>query len=341
MRSVDELPVEGKRVLIRSDLNVPMEHGSISDDGRIRASLPTIQSVLDRGGTPVVMSHLGRPKGTPDPRYSLAPVAARLRELLGRDDVEVLENLRFDPREEANDPAYAAELAAKGDCYVGDGFGALHRAHASVVGVPALLPHAAGYLVLEELEVLRRLTNDPPRPFVVVLGGAKVSDKIGVIRNLDADRLLIGGGMCFTFLKARGLDVGDSILDDADVTSLLDRVTLPEDVVFARGENGWRGLDIGPATVARFAGLLADAGTVFWNGPMGLFEDPAYAHGTLGVARAIADSPAFTVVGGGDSAAAVRQLGLAEKFGHVSTGGGASLEYLEGRTLPGVAALED
>ncbi len=348
MRSVDDLEVAGKRVLVRCDLNVPMADGRITDDLRIRASVPTLRAILDRGGLPIVMSHLGRPKGRPDPRYAIAPVAARLRELLGSNDVTVLENLRFDPREEAGDPAYAGELAALGDCYVGDGFGALHRAHASVSGVPRLLPHAAGYLVLRELEVLQRLTTDPDRPYVVVLGGAKVADKLGVIANLKADRLLVGGAMCFTFLKAQGYDVGDSLVDDsADVRPLLDRVTLPVDVVTEAGivpvdaiPPGAKGYDVGPETVARFAASLADAATVFWNGPMGMFENPVYVQGTLGVAKAIASAPGFTVVGGGDSAAAVRQFGIADRFGHISTGGGASLEYLEGRTLPGLAALE-
>jgi phosphoglycerate kinase len=379
VRSVDDLAVEGRRVLIRCDLNVPLEDGRITDDGRIRASLPTIRSVLDRGGDVVVMSHLGRPKGRPDPRYSLAPVAARLAELL---DVEVplvpvgdpapapvalLENLRYDPREESGDESYAKELAAYGDCYVGDGFGALHRAHASVTGVPALLEHAAGYLVLTELEVLRALTTDPKRPYAVVLGGSKVSDKLAVITNLlrVVDRLLVGGGMCFTFLAALGHSVGDSLLeaDQVDaVRGMLDdaqrrgvQLLLPTDVVVAREvsataetrtvpadaiPDGWKGLDVGPETVAAFAHALRDAETVFWNGPMGVFELAPFAAGTLGVAEAIAASPGMTVVGGGDSAAAVRGLGIAERFGHISTGGGASLEYLEGKTLPGVAALE-
>jgi phosphoglycerate kinase len=376
---VDDLAVEGRRVLIRCDLNVPLEDGRITDDGRIRASLPTIRSVLGRGGDVVVMSHLGRPKGRPDPRYSLASVAARLAELL---DVEVplvpagdpapapvalLENLRYDPREESGDESYAKELAAYGDCYVGDGFGALHRAHASVTGVPALLEHAAGYLVLAELEVLRKLTTDPKRPYAVVLGGSKVSDKLAVITNLLAvvDRLLVGGGMCFTFLAALGHSVGDSLLeaDQVDaVRGMLDdaqrrgvQLLLPTDVVVAQEvsetaetrtvpadaiPDGWKGLDVGPETVAAFAHALRDAETVFWNGPMGVFELAPFAAGTLGVAEAIAASPGMTVVGGGDSAAAVRGLGIAERFGHISTGGGASLEYLEGKTLPGVAALE-
>jgi phosphoglycerate kinase len=374
VRSIDDLAVEGRRVLIRCDLNVPLEDGRITDDGRIRASVPTIRSILDRGGSVVVCSHLGRPKGAVDLKYTLAPVAQRLGELLGTTvplvdvgdpapaPVALLESLRFDPREEQGDPSYARELAAYGDLYVGDGFGALHRGHASVTGVPALLEHAAGYLVAKELDVLRSLTTDPARPYAVVLGGSKVSDKLAVITNLlgVVDRLLVGGGMCFTFLAAKGYDIGDSLLDaghlDA-VRALLDdgRILLPTDVVVAREisedaetrvvpadaiPDGWKGLDIGPETVAAFGAALGDAKTVFWNGPMGVFEVAPFAAGTRGVAEAIADSPAMSVVGGGDSAAAVRQFGMAERFGHISTGGGASLEYLEGKTLPGVAALE-
>ena len=379
LRSVDDLAVEGRRVLVRCDLNVPIEDGRITDDGRIRASLPTIRAVLDRGGSAVVCSHLGRPKGVQNPAYSLAPVAQRLGELLGTPvplvnvgdpapaPVALLENLRFDPREEAGDESFAEELAAYGDCYVGDGFGALHRAHASVVGVPALLEHAAGYLVAKELEVLRALTTDPERPYVVVLGGSKVSDKLNVITNLlgVVDRLLVGGGMCFTFLAAQGHGVGDSLLEEdqvAEVRGMLAtaqqrgvELLLPTDVVVAREvsdtaetrvvpateiPDGWKGLDVGPETVAAFAKALSDARTVFWNGPMGVFEVAPFAAGTRGVAEAVAGSPGMTVVGGGDSAAAVRQLGIEDRFGHISTGGGASLEYLEGKTLPGVAALE-
>jgi phosphoglycerate kinase len=380
VRGLDDLTVATFRVAVRCDLNVPMEDGRITDDGRIVASLPTIRAILDQGGEAVLMSHLGRPKGTPDPRYSLAPVATRLGELLGTEvplvplgepapgPVALLENLRFDPREEAGDESFAKELAGYGDVYVGDGFGALHRAHASVVGVPAILrDHAAGYLVQKELDVLRRLTTDPHRPYVVVLGGSKVSDKLGVIDNLlrVVDRLVVGGGMCFTFLAALGHGVGDSLLeaDQLDaVRGMLDTardrgvsLLLPTDVVVAREvsataetrvvpateiPDGWKGLDIGPETTATFAAAVSGQGTVFWNGPMGVFELPPFANGTKGVAEAIAASPAMTVVGGGDSAAAVRQLGIADRFDHISTGGGASLEYLEGKTLPGVAALE-
>jgi phosphoglycerate kinase len=390
VRTVDDLEVAGRRVLVRSDLNVPLEDGRITDDGRIRASVPTIRSIVDRGGRAIVLAHLGRPKGEVNPKYSLAPVAVRLEELLGRPvrfatdvvgesaaatvaalgdgDVALLENVRFEPGETKGDPDLAAKLAAFGDLYVDDAFGAVHRAHASVTGVPALLPHAAGYLVRDELAVLRRLTEDPERPYAVVLGGSKVSDKLNVITNLLGlvDRLLIGGGMCFTFLKAQGHEVGDSLLEadqldavrgmlaEADKRGV--QLLLPTDIVvaddFSATANtrvvaadampaGWKGLDIGPESVRTFGAALAEAKTVFWNGPMGVFELAPFAHGTLGVAEAVAASAGLTVVGGGDSAAAVRQLGLADRFGHISTGGGASLEYLEGRELPGVTALAD
>ncbi|HVE98247.1 MAG TPA: phosphoglycerate kinase [Mycobacteriales bacterium] len=389
MRALDDLPVAGRRVLVRCDLNVPLDGTAITDDGRIRASVPTLRSVIERGGRAVVMSHLGRPKGQVVATYSLGPVADRLEQLLGvpvrratdvvgesaqsavaglaDGEVALLENVRFEPGEEAGDEAFADRLAALGDCYVGDGFGALHRAHASVAGVPARLEHAAGYLVQAELDVLRRLTTDPERPYVVVLGGSKVSDKLNVITNLlgVVDKLLIGGGMCFTFLAARGHGVGDSLLEADQLDAVREMVALaerrgvqllvPEDVVIAQQVSataptqvvsadaipaGWKGLDIGPASVRTFTAALAGARTVFWNGPMGVFELAPFAAGTLGVAEAVAATGGFSVVGGGDSAAAVRQLGLAEKFGHISTGGGASLEYLEGKVLPGVAALE-
>ncbi|HVE63686.1 MAG TPA: phosphoglycerate kinase [Mycobacteriales bacterium] len=394
MRLLDDLEVSGRRVLIRCDLNVPISFeggtASIVDDGRIRASVPTIQAVVDRGGRAVVMSHLGRPKGEVVEKYSLAPVAARLGELLGTPvtlaadvvgesarsvvgrlgdgEVALLENLRFEAGEEKGDPGFVEALTALGDCYVGDGFGALHRAHASVAGAPAVLEHAAGYLVQKELEVLRRLSSHPQRPYVVVLGGSKVSDKLAVITRLlgVVDRLLIGGGMCFTFLAAQGHNVGDSLLESSQLDAVREmraaaeqrgvELLLPTDVVVAEDVSasastrvvpadaiptGWKGLDIGPESVRRFAAAVADAQTVFWNGPMGVFELAPFAAGTLGVAQAVAASSGLTVVGGGDSAAAVRQLGLAEKFSHISTGGGASLEYLEGKTLPGVAALEE
>lgn len=406
MRTLDDLVAEGvagRRVLVRSDLNVPLATAggtpSVADDGRIRASLPTIRTLRDAGARVVVASHLGRPKGQVVPGLSLRPVADRLAELLGQPvrfagdvvggsadavvggladgEVALLENLRFEAAETSKDDAergaFADRLVALGgglDAYVGDGFGAVHRRHASVYDVPRRLPHAAGGLVLAEVEVLRRLTTDPRRPYVVVLGGSKVSDKLGVIQALldRVDRLLIGGGMCFTFLAAQGVEVGDSLLetDQLDtVRGFLDtarqrgvELVLPDDVVVATEVSadaatevvptgkgiapGGKGLDIGPATAARFAELLADARTVFWNGPMGVFEVAPFAAGTRAVAEAVAAAPGLSVVGGGDSAAAVRQLGLPEDgFGHISTGGGASLEYLEGRQLPGLVALED
>ncbi|WP_025619115.1 phosphoglycerate kinase [Salinispora cortesiana] len=396
IRTLDDLLAEevtGRRVLVRADLNVPLDKqtGQITDDGRIRAVLPTLGALVQAGAKVVVCSHLGRPKGSPDPAFSLRPVAGRLGELLGAPvhfaedtvgdsarstvagladgQVALLENLRFNPgetsKDEAERGAFADQLAALADAYVDDAFGAVHRRHASVYDVPARLPHVAGQLVLREVEVLGTLTGEPDRPYVVVLGGSKVSDKLAVIEALlpKVDRLLVGGGMCFTFLKAQGHEVGSSLLEEEMVEtcrSLLERadgkIMLPVDVVAADafapdaahdtvradGIPSKRvGLDIGPETVAGFAAALRDARTIFWNGPMGVFEMAAFAHGTRGVAEAIAKSDAFTVVGGGDSAAAVRALGLDEQaFSHISTGGGASLEYLEGKTLPGIAALE-
>ncbi|NYT95743.1 phosphoglycerate kinase [Salinispora sp. H7-4] len=396
IRTLDDLLAEevtGRRVLVRADLNVPLDKqtGQITDDGRIRAVLPTLGALVQAGAKVVVCSHLGRPKGSPDPAFSLRPVAGRLGELLGAPvhfaedtvgdsarstvagladgQVALLENLRFNPgetsKDEAERGAFADQLAALADAYVDDAFGAVHRRHASVYDVPARLPHVAGRLVLREVEVLGTLAGEPDRPYVVVLGGSKVSDKLAVIEALlpKVDRLLVGGGMCFTFLKAQGHEVGSSLLEEEMVEtcrSLLDRadgkIMLPVDVVAADafapdaphdtvradGIPSKRvGLDIGPETVAGFAAALRDARTIFWNGPMGVFEMAAFAHGTRGVAEAIAKSDAFTVVGGGDSAAAVRALGLDEQaFSHISTGGGASLEYLEGKTLPGIAALE-
>ncbi|GLW23357.1 phosphoglycerate kinase [Microbispora triticiradicis] len=395
MIGIDELDVKGRRVFVRADLNVPLDGETITDDGRIRASVPTIRKLLERGAKVVVAAHLGRPKGSVTPKYSLAPVSRRLAELLGEDvafaadtvgesaqsvvaglqdgQVALLENLRFEPGEESKDDAvrgeFAERLAALADVYVGDGFGAVHRKHASVYDLPKRLPHAAGDLVLAEVDVLRRLTEDPARPYVVVLGGAKVSDKLGVIANLLAkvDRLLIGGGMAYTFLKAQGHEVGKSLLQEDQIDQVkgfLDEaasrgveLVLPVDVLAAT-EFGAdaphdvvestaipadrEGLDIGPRTRELFASKLADARTVFWNGPMGVFEFDAFSGGTRAVAEALVASEAFTVVGGGDSAAAVRRLGLPEDgFSHISTGGGASLEYLEGKTLPGLAALEE
>ncbi|WP_435091468.1 phosphoglycerate kinase [Micromonospora aurantiaca (nom. illeg.)] len=397
IRNLDDLLAEGvsgRRVLVRADLNVPLDKqtGDITDDGRIRAVLPTLSALVQAGAKVVVCSHLGRPKGAPDPQFSLRPVVGRLGELLGAPvhfaedtvgdsarstvadladgQVALLENLRFNAGETSKDDAergaFADQLAALGDAYVDDAFGAVHRKHASVHDVPARLPHYAGRLVLREVEVLSRLTGEPERPYVVVLGGSKVSDKLAVIEALlpTVDRLLIGGGMCFTFLKAQGHEVGTSLLEKDMVETcrnLMERapgkIMLPVDVVVADafapdaahdtvpadGIPSHRlGLDIGPETVAGFAAALSQAKTVFWNGPMGVFEMAAFANGTRGVAEAITKADAFSVVGGGDSAAAVRALGLDESsFGHISTGGGASLEYLEGKTLPGIAALEN
>ncbi len=371
--------VDGRTVLVRSDFNVPLDGSRITDDGRIRASLPTLSALRDAGARLVITAHLGRPKGGPDPKYSLAPVAARLGELLGTEvaltnlgeksdaDIVLLENIRFDPREtskaEDERAALAAELAAYGDAFVSDGFGVVHRKQASVYDVARLLPAYAGGLVLAEVEVLRRLTGTPERPYVVVLGGSKVSDKLAVIEALlpRVDALLVGGGMCFTFLAAQGNGVGKSLLESDQIGScrtLLEsgKIVLPTDVVVADAfaadadrqtvtadaiPDGWLGLDIGPQSVAAFADVLGAAKTIFWNGPMGVFEMAPFAEGTRGVAQAIIDAAAFSVVGGGDSAAAVRALGLAEDgFSHISTGGGASLEFLEGKDLPGVSILE-
>lgn len=392
----DELGgLEGKRVLVRSDLNVPLDGSRITDDGRVRASVPTIADLAGRGAKVVVVSHLGRPKGAPEAKYSLAPVAERLGELVdasvtfatdtigdsaraavdaaANGDVVVLENVRFHPgetsKDEAERGAFADELAVLADAFVSDGFGVVHRKQASVYEVAQRLPHAAGGLVLAEVDVLRRLTQEPDRPFAVVLGGSKVSDKLGVIDNLlsKADRLLIGGGMVFTFLKAQGHEVGKSLLeaDQLDtVRGYLDSATragveivLPSDIVVAPEVSAdanatvvavdaipadQLGLDIGPESSQAFAAALSDARTVFWNGPMGVFEMAPFAGGTKAVAQALSSSPGFSVIGGGDSAAAVRQLGFSDdQFGHISTGGGASLEYLEGKTLPGIDILED
>ncbi|MFD7896033.1 phosphoglycerate kinase [Streptomyces sp. NPDC059743] len=403
MKTIDELLAEGvggKRVFVRADLNVPLDGTTITDDGRIRAVLPTVARLAEAGARVVVASHLGRPKGAPEPAFSLAPAAARLGELLGADvafatdtvgdsakavvagladgQVAVIENLRFNPGETSKDDAergaFADELAELADLYVGDGFGAVHRKHASVVDLPARLPHAAGGLIATEVAVLKKLTDDVRRPYAVVLGGAKVSDKLGVIDHLleKADRILIGGGMLFTFLKAQGHEIGSSLVQEDQIPAVQEYLkradergvefVLPVDVLVAAEfpdlrtkapahpdtvaadaiPAGKMGLDIGPETGRLYASKLADAETVFWNGPMGVFEHPDYAEGTRAVAQALVDSPGFSVVGGGDSAAAVRILGFDENaFGHISTGGGASLEYLEGKTLPGLAALED
>jgi phosphoglycerate kinase len=400
MKRVEDLEVAGRTVFLRADLNVPLDGTTITDDGRIRASLPTLATLISRGARVVVCAHLGRPKGDGYAARaaggpSLRPVAARLSELLGQavafagdvagesaasavagldsGEVALLENVRFEPAETSKDDAERAVLARRlaglAEAYVGDGFGAMHRRHASVYDVPGLLPHAAGQLVLAEISVLRQLTTDPPRPYVVVLGGAKTSDKLAVIGNLVkiADRLIIGGGMAYTFLAAQGHQVGGSLLETdqipqvrgvlAEAASGGVEIVLPVDHVVAdryaadaspevvSGVDippGKLALDIGPATSELFTRKLADAKTVFWNGPPGVFEFPAFAAGTRALAKAISAVPGLTVVGGGDSAAAVRRLGFpAGAFTHISTGGGASLEYLEGRTLPGLTALED
>ena len=352
--------VTGKRILLRTDFNVPMEGPDnarvITDDFRIRAALPTINWLTSRGATVVCASHLGRPKGQTVEKYSMAPIRARLQELAP--GVELMENLRFNAGEEANSEAFVAQLVQGFDMYVNDAFGAAHRSHASVSGPPKTLPSAAGRLLQKEVEVLGEMRNHPKRPFIAVLGGAKVSDKLGVIEALlsTVDALVIGGGMCFTFLAAKGMPVGDSIceLDQVAVCKrLLDGpkpIHLPEDIVGLNADGnyatfgirlpeGAKGLDIGPGTAAAFTDVIMDARTVFWNGPMGMFEDPRFAAGTKTVAQAVADTKAFTVVGGGDSAAALAQFGLDDEVDHVSTGGGASLEFLELGDLPGLAAL--
>jgi phosphoglycerate kinase len=389
--SVDKLDLAGKRVFLRVDLNVPLEDGRVAEDTRIRAVVPTIEHCLKAGASVILASHLGRPGGTVDPRYSLAPVAARLEELLGRPvpllpdcagpeveaaaaalnpgDIVLLENLRFNPGEEANDPEFARRLAALAEVYVDDAFAAAHRAHASTEGIARFLrPAAAGLLMARELEALGRIFERPERPVAAVLGGAKVSDKLALVEHLltRVDALLVGGGMAFTFLAALGYGVGRSLLEAdrreaargilARARSLGVRVRLPVDVVAAPSPDsadgirtvGVReipdelmGLDIGPLTVAQFGAALQGAKTVVWNGPMGVFEKPAFAAGTLGVARAVAGCGAFSVIGGGDTIAAVRQGGVIDRIGYISTAGGAFLEFLEGRVLPGVAALDE
>jgi phosphoglycerate kinase len=397
VKTLDDLLAEGvsgRRVLVRADLNVPLDGETITDDGRVRASLPTIRRLTQAGARVVVTAHLGRPKDTPDPKFSLKPVAARLGELLDTEvtlasdvvgesarstvdgladgGVALLENIRFDAREtskvDGERVEFARELAAlvgDGGAFVSDGFGVVHRKQASVYDVATLLPAYAGGLVLAEVEVLRRLTGTPDRPYVVVLGGSKVSDKLAVIESLlpKVDKLLVGGGMCFTFLAAEGLGIGDSLLeaDMIDTCKRLlaeagDKIVLPADIVMADDFSAeantqtvlvaqlrehWKGLDVGPITAERYGEVLAEAGTVFWNGPMGVFELAPFAEGTRAVARSIVDSGSYSVVGGGDSAAAVRALGLPEDgFSHISTGGGASLEFLEGNPLPGIEVLE-
>ncbi|MBE7550311.1 MAG: phosphoglycerate kinase [Anaerolineales bacterium] len=388
-KTIKDIEVKDNRALVRVDFNVPMESGQVSDDRRIRAALPTINYLLDNGASVILMSHLGRPKGGPDPKYSMGPVAAKLQELLGRpvkklDDcvgpeveavckaaqpgvVILLENTRFYKEEEKNDPAFAAKLAALGEIYVNDAFGSAHRAHASTEGVThTLRPAVAGFLMEKELEYLGMALADPTRPFLAIMGGAKISDKIAVIENLlsKVDSLLIGGGMANTFFVAQGYNVGKSLVEAEAVDTAkkllaehADKLVLPVDAVVgsefkAEAEAktvpvdevpaDWMILDIGPATIAHFSNRLAAAKTVVWNGPMGVFEFPRFAEGTFAVAKALAGlKDATTIIGGGDSAAAVEQSGLADKMSHISTGGGASLEFLEGIELPGVAALDD
>ena len=388
LRTVDRAEVAGRRVLVRNDFNVPLEDGRVTDDLRVRAAVPTLRWLLDHGARVICCSHLGRPKGKRDPRYSLEPVrpvladrlgtdvafvddvagdqARQAAEALGDSQVLLLQNLRYEPGEEKNDPHLADQLASLAEIYVDDAFGAAHRAHASVVGVAERLPAYAGYLLAGEVKELSRLLEDPERPFTAVLGGSKVSDKLAVLDNLlgRVDSLVVGGGMCFTFLAAQGQEIGDSLFEPDQVDAvrrLLETassqgkpVLLPTDVVVAREvsedaetrtvpaggiEAGWKGLDIGPETAKAFAAAVAEARTVFWNGPMGVFELAPFAAGTKAVAEAVAAADGYTVVGGGDSAAALAELGLADRVDHLSTGGGASLELLEGKTLPGVAAI--
>ena len=390
-KTVQDICVKGKKVLVRCDFNVPLDADkNITDETRINAALPTIKYLLDNGAAVILCSHLGKPKGVVNAKYSLAPVAKSLSDKLGfevklapdcvGDEVKamaaalepgkaiLLENLRFHAEEEANDAAFAKELADLAEIYVSDAFGTVHRAHASTAGVAAYLPAVAGFLIGKELDFLGNAVENPERPFLAILGGAKVKDKIGVIDNLieKVDTLIIGGGMAYTFMKAQGGSIGDSLVDDErlqDALRFIDKakakgvkLLLPVDTVIAdafegytaiknckAGEvpDGWQGLDIGPETVKLFSEAVKEAKTIVWNGPMGVFENPDFAKGTLAVATAMAESNAITIIGGGDSAAAVNQMGLGDKMSHISTGGGASLEFLEGKTLPGVACLED
>ncbi|MGE5225202.1 MAG: phosphoglycerate kinase [Omnitrophica WOR_2 bacterium] len=386
-KSVTDIDVRGKCVLVRVDFNVPIKDGKVTDDTRIRAALPTIEYLLEHDAAVILMSHLGRPKGGPDPKYSLRPVATYLSELLGKPvafaddcigptaeqaakqlkpgDVLLLENTRFHPEEEKNDPEMASKLASLGDVFVNDAFGSAHRAHASTEGVAHHLPSVAGFLMEKEIQYLDQAIANPKHPFIAILGGAKISDKIGVIRNLltKADQVLIGGGMANTFFKAQGYPVGDSLVEDDALETAREllhkgstRLRLPVDVVIANAfdnaaqskvmdmgpvPDGWRILDIGPKTIKAFSKAVSGAGTVVWNGPMGVFEFQNFAKGTFELAKAVANSGATTIVGGGDSVAAIQQSGLADRITHISTGGGASLEMLEGLTLPGVAALQD
>jgi phosphoglycerate kinase len=375
VRTLDELDVAGKRALVRVDFNVPLTaDGGVGDETRLRASLPTVRALLDRGAKVVLMSHLGRPDGKPNAKYSLRPVAARFGELLGRPvgfgqeslgdaDVVLLENLRFDAREEANDPGFARELAALGDVYINDAFGTAHRAHASTAGVADHLPSAAGLLLQKEIDALGGALDSPRRPFVGVVGGSKISSKIAVLENLlpRVDRLLIGGAMMFTLLKARGCRVGRSLVEDSqlDLAGRIlreagEKLVLPVDTVAAADlkagvatqvvdacavPDSLVGLDVGPKTVEAWSAIVRGAGTVLWNGPLGAYEIAPFATGTAALGRAVTESGATSVVGGGDLVAAIEAAGLAERMSHVSTGGGASLEFIEGKVLPGVAAL--
>ncbi|WP_322792937.1 phosphoglycerate kinase [Bellilinea sp.] len=386
-KTVRDIDVKGKKVFVRVDFNVPVKDGVVGDDTRIRAALPTIQYLLDQGAAVILASHLGRPKGGPDPKYSLKPVADYLANLLGKPvafaedcigpvaeaaaaalkpgEVLVLENTRFHPEEEKNDEGMSKALAKLADIYVNDAFGTAHRAHASTAGIAAYLPAVAGFLLEKEIKYLGQAIDDPKRPFVAILGGAKISDKIGVIKNLlkKADTILIGGGMANTFFKAQGYPMADSLVEEEALETarqLLaegkDKIRLPVDVVIADKfdaeaqsrvmpvgavPDGWRILDIGPETVDSYSKVINGAGTIVWNGPMGVFEFPRFAEGTYGIAKAVASSGAISVIGGGESVAAINQSGLADKITHISTGGGASLEMLEGLELPGVAALAD
>jgi len=385
-KTVRDVNLKRKRVVMRADFNVPLKAGVITDDTRIQAALPTITYILDQGASLVLMSHLGRPKGK-NPELSLKPIAQHLGELLGKDvimapdvvgdavealvqtmmpgDVLLVENTRFYSEETKNDAAFAKQLAVLGDIFVNDAFGTAHRAHASTEGITHYLPAVAGFLIGKELDFLGKATGNPDHPYIVILGGAKVSDKIGVIENMlsKADKVLIGGGMANTFFKALGLEMGDSLVEDdvVDMANSLiskggDKLVLPVDAVVADAfdnaaniktvavdavESGWRILDIGPETVKLFKGILASAKTVVWNGPMGVFEMPNFARGTFAIAETLAEIDAISIIGGGDSASAIKKAGVADKVSHVSTGGGASLEFLEGKVLPGVAALQD
>ena len=389
--SVDELDIRGKRVFIRADFNVPLDDNlRITDDSRIRSTIPTINYAIDEGAKVILASHLGRPKGKPDPRYSLAPIAKRLHRLLGKDvvfapdcvgpqveslvakmnegDVLLLENLRYHAEEEKNDEEFASMLSRLADFYINDAFGTAHRAHASTVGIPKFLPSAAGFLMKREIEYLKGVVNNPVRPFVAILGGAKVSGKIGVLEHLEAkvDKVLIGGGMAFTFIKAMGYEVGDSLVEK-DMLDTAQRIRkklkgagikfyLPVDCVISQSlepgaetkivptmeiPRGWRALDIGPATVKLFSEALANAKTILWNGPMGIFEIDAFSRGTFAIAHAVADAYALTIVGGGDTDLAVHRAGVSDSLSFISTGGGASLQLLEGKELPGIAALTE